>query len=104
MQPFDELEELVDALARGGVRGDPVSLDLGLARGISYYTGVIFDLTHLRGAREVSVGGGGRYDGLVRALGGDEDVPASGFAYSLDAVIESLGSLHEAPARASTRP
>jgi histidyl-tRNA synthetase len=37
------------------------------------------------------MGGGGRYDDLVKALGGD-DVPALGFAYTLERVIEALES------------
>ena len=36
-----------------------------------------------------SLGGGGRYDGLVRALGGG-DVPAMGFAYNMESVLEAL--------------
>ena len=38
-----------------------------------------------------SIGGGGRYDDLTRALGYDRDVPSLGFAYNLDAVIAALG-------------
>jgi histidyl-tRNA synthetase len=35
----------------------------------------------------VLLGSGGRYDGLVRALGGSEDIPALGYAYNLEDVI-----------------
>ena len=87
---FDELEALFDALSRRGLSTGWLTLDLGLARGFSYYTGVIFELTHSTPTQEVSLGGGGRYDGLVRALGGSEEVPALGFAYNLDQTVDAL--------------
>lgn len=80
--PFDEFGEIIETAIERGVSPDAVSIDLGLVRGIAYYTGTVFDLA----ANGRSVGGGGRYDGLVRALGGDRDVPALGFAYNLEAV------------------
>ena len=91
VRSFDEVAGLLEALALAKIPSDQVTLDLGLARGISYYTGVIFELTHTSENRTVSLGGGGRYDGLVKALGADEDVPALGFAYNLDRVVELSG-------------
>lgn len=85
---LDELGELVIALANAGVNESNITLDMGLARDISYYTGVTFDLFVDGSDGPVSVGGGGRYDGLVRALGGG-DVPALGFAYTLDDVVDA---------------
>ena len=38
----------------------------------------------------VAVCGGGRYDGLIKALGGEEDVPALGFAYTLESLLGLL--------------
>ena len=88
MDPFDELEGLFDELEKTTAAGHEFVLDLGLARGISYYTGVIFEITTFEEGEEVSLGGGGRYDGLVKALGGEDDVPALGFAYNLDRAID----------------
>ena len=82
--PVDALDEIVEAAVAQGVSEDAITIDLGLVHGIAYYTGVVFDLT----ANDRSVGGGGRYDGLVRALGGSRDVPALGFAYVLEAATE----------------
>ncbi len=82
--PFDALGELVETAVERGVSEDAISVDLGLVHGIAYYTGTVFDLA----ANGRSVGGGGRYDGLVRALGGDRDVPALGFAYDLEAAAD----------------
>jgi len=84
--PLDGLNKLCDALSTRGIDSSKVTIDLGLARGISYYTGMIFELT-LDG---VYLGGGGRYDGLVRALGGD-DMPALGFAFALDQLADAVG-------------
>jgi len=89
---FDELGSLVGLLETGGVPQAQVVLDLGLARGLGYYTGVIFEMVHHWDGRDASLGGGGRYDELVRALGGGADTPAMGFAYNLDQVVESAHS------------
>ena len=86
---YDELARLVDALTARGVPEDAVSLDVGLARGIAYYSGAIFEM--YAGADDgPSLGGGGRYDGLVRALGGERDVPAMGFAYNMERVLDAV--------------
>ena len=80
----DDLATTLDALSQYQV-GVPVSVEFGLARGIAYYTGAVFDIRH-PSARDASIGGGGRYDGLVQALGGPGPTPAMGFAWSLERV------------------
>ena len=87
-ETFDELDSLVGRLDAGGIPRKQLVIDLGLARGLGYYTGVIFEIVLPGDDRDVSLGGGGRYDDLVRALGGDEDTPAMGFAYNLEQVVE----------------
>ena len=87
--PLDSLETLCAALAKRGLDGRRVRLDMALARGIAYYTGMIFELTSPGLPAGASLGGGGRYDGLVQALGGD-DLPALGFAYDMDYVLAAL--------------
>jgi histidyl-tRNA synthetase len=84
---FDDLGELFAAPAVRGIDDSRLVLDLGLARGISYYTGVVFELAHPSSVG--MLGGGGRYDGLVRALGG-EDVAALGFAYDMERVVDAM--------------
>ena len=69
--------------------GITVAVDFGLARGIAYYTGVVFELQHPALAATPSLGGGGRYDGLVQALGGQGDIPAMGFAWTLERAVEA---------------
>jgi len=63
-------------------------LDFSTSRGLTYYSGLIFDIS-LDVAGDTVVGGGGRYDGLVRMLGGSEDVPAVGFAINVDSLLSS---------------
>ena len=84
---LDELAGVVEACLSRGVPDALVHLDLGLARGISYYTGVVFTLSYALEDGAALLGSGGRYDGLVRALGGPEDVPALGYAYNLEEVV-----------------
>ena len=87
--PMDEAESLLERLSQMGIAEAKISLDMGMARGISYYTGVIFEIVQGDG---VALGGGGRYDDLVQALGGSESVPAMGFAYNVDAVLDTFNA------------
>jgi len=60
-------------------------IDITAIRGFEYYTGVCFQL--LADGRKI--GGGGRYDGLIPLMGG-ENVPACGFALYIDSIMELL--------------
>ncbi len=79
----DELRVILD-LTQASKANAPLRLDPTLARGLSYYTGAIMEVSHpdLAG----SLGGGGRYDGLVGAFAGRE-VPACGFSLGLERII-----------------
>ncbi len=61
-------------------------LDFSLVRGLAYYNGLVFEVSHPEWP--APLGGGGRYDGLARDLGGNERLPSLGFAYNLDALTE----------------
>jgi len=89
--PLDQLVQTIEAAVDEGVPRDAVRVDFGLARGIAYYTGMVFDLV-AGGSRATegfgrSFGGGGRYDGLLRALGATSEFPALGFAYNLETIL-----------------
>ena len=84
-QALGPLAKATTLLQDADLGGAAVSLDLGMARGIAYYTGIVFEL--IDGASGVSLGGGGRYDGLARNMGSPKDVPALGFAYDLDRLL-----------------
>jgi histidyl-tRNA synthetase len=86
---FYLLEQVASSAEDQGVERSRITVNYGLARGVAYYTGMVFDILPRPETRD-SLGGGGRYDGLTRALGLNADVPALGFAYNFDAVIAAL--------------
>ncbi|MCX5716304.1 MAG: histidine--tRNA ligase [Candidatus Omnitrophica bacterium] len=57
-----------------------------LVRGLDYYTGTVFEVTHKNLGSQDAVAAGGRYDGLIQELGG-EPTPACGFAVGLDRLM-----------------
>jgi len=74
-------EQLLDA---GGIKSRVV--DLSLARGLDYYTGLVFEIDSPSLGKQKQICGGGRYDRLIRDFGGD-DTPATGFAFGLDRLV-----------------
>jgi histidyl-tRNA synthetase len=72
-----EWRRLLGGLAAMGV-GDFIQVDLGVVRGLAYYTGFVFEAFDRKGELR-ALAGGGRYDDLVGKLGGSE-LPAVGFA------------------------
>jgi len=79
----DELRSILEYTRASGV-AERVKIDPSLARGLSYYTGAIFEINvkDLAG----SLGGGGRYDNLVGMFSG-QDVPACGFSLGVERII-----------------
>jgi histidyl-tRNA synthetase len=80
---IDELRSITQFAAASGA-GPRIKIDPSLARGLSYYTGAIMEISvpDLSG----SLGGGGRYDNLVGMFLG-QDVPACGFSLGLERII-----------------
>ncbi|MBI2864389.1 MAG: ATP phosphoribosyltransferase regulatory subunit [Chloroflexi bacterium] len=79
-----------------------VEVDFGLARGLAYYTGMVFEIHHADLPAGLQVCGGGRYDGLARATGAREDVPALGFAFGLERLAEALAAEKRTPFQGRT--
>jgi histidyl-tRNA synthetase len=79
----DELRQILQFTEASGA-GARIKLDPSLARGLSYYTGAIMEISvpDLAG----SLGGGGRYDNLVGMFSG-RDIPACGFSLGLERII-----------------
>lgn len=65
-----------------------IEFDPILARGLDYYTGLIFEI-EIEGYAAGSVCGGGRYDNLI-GMFGDKQIPAVGCAFGFDRVIEAM--------------
>ncbi len=63
-----------------------ILIDATLARGLSYYTGAIFEIVLTDGDFKGSIGGGGRYDGLI-GMFGKEQIPACGFSLGLERIL-----------------
>ncbi len=86
-QGLSELIELFEHLPeRREIRFVP-----SLARGLSYYTGVIFEVKSLDPPLDGSVAGGGRWDDMIgNFLGGDERYPAVGISFGLEPIFELL--------------
>ncbi len=85
--------KLLDSLAAMGL-GPFVAVDLGVVRGLAYYTGFVFEAFDRKGDLR-ALAGGGRYDNLVKKLGGP-DLPATGFAIgdmTFELLLEQRGLL-----------
>jgi histidyl-tRNA synthetase len=107
----DELETMAGLFAAAGYGSDRILLDPGVVRGLGYYTGPVyeaeltFETTDEDGetARFGSVGGGGRYDGLVQRFKGIE-VPATGFSVGISRLYSALNTLGKIQAGAVSAP
>jgi histidyl-tRNA synthetase len=82
----DGLSELKEFLKYAKILGVDkyVEVDLSLVRGLEYYTGPVFEV--MIGDAKLSCGGGGRYDKLIKILGGP-DLPATGISIGLNRVV-----------------
>jgi histidyl-tRNA synthetase len=102
-----EIKEIGEVLQAAGYEKDRVCWSPSVVRGLEYYTGPVYEVELLletkddkgRPVRFGSVGGGGRYDGLVSRFRG-EPVPATGFSIGvsrLQAALTALGKLGAKP-------
>ena len=83
---LDELVEVCRTVEAYGLKDFEVTL--GIARGFTFYTGTVFELTESR-PNGRKYGGGGRYDSLVELFGGPA-TPAVGCAFRLDALMPAF--------------
>jgi len=90
-QPSPELQLIIEACQSLGVEAQDIKFSPTLARGLDYYTGMIFEVW-LPEYTAGSCGGGGRYDNLIQQLGGPA-VPAVGIAFGFDRMVEAATQL-----------
>ncbi len=83
----NNLETVIDSVRRLSKGKYRIEYDRSLARGMGYYTGIIFEIADNRFSG--SIAGGGRYDKMIGSLMG-EDVPAVGFSIGFERIFEIL--------------
>lgn len=88
---IEEIKKVLEYTSDFGLKDNHVELDLTLARGLSYYTGAIFEVK----ANDVQIGsicGGGRYDNLTEVFG-MPDVSGVGISFGIDRIYDVLEEL-----------
>ena len=89
---IEELEFILDQLT---INDSPLMIDLTLARGLNYYTGIIYEVK-AKNAVMGSIGGGGRYDNLT-GLFGVPDVAGVGISFGVDRIYDVMEELNLFP-------
>lgn len=80
---FDNVQKLLTAL------NIPYQINHKLVRGLDYYNKTVFEITAGELGAQNSVGAGGRYDGLLKTLGGP-DLPTIGFGTGIERIIQTM--------------
>jgi len=80
---FNTVQELLTHL------NIPFQVNTKLVRGLDYYTKTVFEVTSGQLGAQNTIGAGGRYDGLIKQLGGP-DLPSIGFATGMERVLQTM--------------
>lgn len=96
LEHFNSVKSLLDKLKI------PYQVNPRLVRGLDYYNKTVFEIVAGELGAQNSIGGGGRYDGLLNTLGGP-DLPAIGFGTGIERIIQTILK-QEAPTPAPERP
>jgi histidyl-tRNA synthetase len=109
-QAIAELEQIFKLLPAAGYGSQRIRIDQSVVRGLEYYTGPVFEVeltfstdSAAGSPRFGSVGGGGRYDGLVSRFRG-EPVPATGFSIGVSRLLAALQHLGKVETKAEAGP
>ena len=87
-QSVSKFESVKESLSSLNI---PFVINPRMVRGLDYYTGTAFEFVHKGLGAQASIGGGGRYDGLMKTLGG-QDLSGIGFGLGIDRIILALES------------
>ncbi len=96
-----ELTEVFDLLTKFNANDKEVEFDIALARGLSYYTGCIFEVK-INNVAIGSVSGGGRYDNLTQAFGSKEQLSGVGISFGIDRLYDAMEELNLFPKETTT--
>jgi histidyl-tRNA synthetase len=99
-EPSSNLDAIMAAARQLGIKTENLRFNPTLARGLDYYTGMIFE-GKIPG-ESGSVGGGGRYDKLIESLGGPS-IPAVGFGLGFDRTVEVVAKRQLVASKSTTR-
>jgi histidyl-tRNA synthetase len=93
-----ELKHLFSLLEKSGI-AEWVKFDASIARGLAYYTGVVFEAFAKDKKLEVNraIAGGGRYNRLLSVMGSSKEIPCIGFGFGDCVVYELLSALKRMP-------
>ncbi len=92
LKGIEELEFIFNLINQSTNEPTNLKTDFSLARGLSYYTGCIFEVAAVKGSLRSSIGGGGRYDNLTGIFGLD-GVSGVGISFGLDRIYDVLEEL-----------
>jgi histidyl-tRNA synthetase len=90
-KPTARINEITNTLEVMGIKKNLIEFMPTLVRGLDYYTGLIFEV-EVDGYSVGSIAGGGRYDNLIGLFTG-RDIPAVGFSFGFDRLIEAMDYL-----------
>jgi histidyl-tRNA synthetase len=91
--------EVLNILSSYGATEDHIEFDIALARGLSYYTGCIFEVK-INNVAIGSVSGGGRYDNLTQTFGAKERLSGVGISFGIDRIYDAMEELKLFPQEA----
>jgi histidyl-tRNA synthetase len=87
-----DLQEVFSLLKSYDANEENVEFDVSLARGLSYYTGCIFEVK-INNVSIGSVSGGGRYDNLTQSFGDKDNLSGVGFSFGVDRLYDAMEEL-----------
>ncbi len=93
---FDELSNIISSLSKTKLKVLEIDFDLSLARGLSYYTGIILEVSSPESFSIGSIAGGGRYDNLIQ-VGNNNNLSGFGLSFGFDRIYLILEELNLFP-------
>jgi len=93
---LDELSNIISALSKTKLNVIEIDFDISLARGLSYYTGIILEVSSPDSISIGSIAGGGRYDDLIQS-GSNDNLSGFGLSFGFDRIYLILEELNLFP-------